>query len=248
MRLEGKVAVVTGGSSGIGLAVARELRKEGARVCIFARDMEGLENAASTIGVGTLAVAGDVAKPVDLEKLFREVVQELGTIDIVIANAGVTKVAPVEQTDQTLFSELIDVNIKGSFYTVQKALPHLNKGASVVLLTAVSNSKGEPGMSVYAASKAAVRSLARSLSAELLSRGVRVNALSPGLVETPGLRKTGASEEEQDEMLRNLVQSIPMKRMATVEEVAKAALFLASDDSSYVAGAELVVDGGYTQI
>ena len=248
MKLENKVAVITGGNSGIGLGIAREFAKQGASIVIFGRSAGTLESAAAEIGSKTLAVQGDVTSVSDLDRLFESTVQKFGKIDVLVVNAGVARPEPVEQVDEAAFDFLSDINFKGAFFTVQRALPHLNDRASIILNSSIANSIGMPGMAVYGATKAAVRSLARTLSAELLPRGIRVNTLSPGAIETLIWGRTGLQQEELDQMASNIGSQIPMGRFGTSSEMAKAALFLASDDSSYVAGAELVADGGMTQI
>ena len=243
MKLIGKVAVVTGGNSGIGLATAQEFKAQGAKVAIFGRSQKTLDEAVHTIGEGTLAVRGDVTDLADLNRLYEQTVERFGKVDILVVNAGISKPAPVEQVDEALFDQISDTNFKGAFFTVQGALPHLNDGASIILVTAAVNQKGVPGYSVVSATKAALRSLARTFSAELLHRGIRVNALSPGSIETPIFGKLGLPVEPH-----KWAEQIPIKRIGAAEEMAKAALFLASTDSSYVVGAELVADGGRSQI
>ncbi len=244
MKLKGKVAVITGGNSGIGLATAQEFKAQGAEVVIFGRTQKTLEDAVHTIGNGTLAVQGDVTQLADLDRLYQQTVERFGKVDILVVNAGIAKPTPIEQLDEAAFDQMSNTNFKGAFFTVQRALPHLNDGASIILVTGYNNQKGIPGYSVNSATKAALRSLARTFSAELLHRGIRVNALSPGAIETPILGKLGLSEE----ILESIPETIPIKRIGTAEEMAKAALFLASKDSSYVVGAELVADGGRSQI
>ena len=248
MRLQGKVAVVTGGNSGIGLAAAREFKGQGASVVIFGRNKESLESAAASIGSGTLSVQGDVTNVADLDGLFRQTQEQHGKIDVLFANAGVAPVIPFDQVDEAFFDQTSDINFKGVYFTVQRALPYLNDNASVILNSSVANQKGLAGLSVYNATKAAVRSLARSFSAELLPRGIRVNVLSPGAIQTPIFEKMGIPKEAVEEFGKNITSQIPVKRIGTAEEMAKAALFLASSDSSYVVGAELIADGGMTQI
>ena len=244
MKLKGKVAVITGGNSGIGLATAQEFKAQGAEVVIFGRTQKTLEVAVHTIGNGTLAVQGDVTQLADLDRLYQQTVERFGKVDILVVNAGIAKPTPIEQLDEAAFDQMSNTNFKGAFFTVQRALPHLNDGASIILVTGYNNQKGIPGYSVNSATKAALRSLARTFSAELLHRGIRVNALSPGAIETPILGKLGLSEE----ILESIPETIPIRRIGTAEEMAKAALFLASKDSSYVVGAELVADGGRSQI
>ena len=243
MKLKEKVAVITGGNSGIGLATAREFKAEGARVVIFGRNQGTLDEAVRTIGNGTLAVQGDVTSLADLGLLYEQTVKRFGKIDILVVNAGISKPRNVERIDEANFDQISNINFKGAFFTVQRAVPYLNDGASILLVTGSVHEKGVPGYSVVSATKAAVRSLARTLSAELLPRGIRVNALSPGSIETPIFGKLGLPVEPH-----KWAEGIPMKRIGRAEEMAKAALFLASDDSSYMAGAELVVDGGQAQI
>lgn len=248
-KLENKVAVVTGGSSGIGLAIARAFRQHGARVAIFGRDRSRLEAAVAHLQNGTLAVPGDVAKLDDLDRLFAQVHARFGKIDVLVANAGATRFVPFKEVDESLFDRLVDVNVKGVFFTVQRALPYLRDGASVLLVSSVAHHKGFPDMSVYSAAKAAVRSLARTLSAELLqARGIRINVLSPGPVDTPFVRNAGVPEEAVPAMKEAFASAVPLGRWGTAEEVAQAGLFLASSDSSYIVGAELVVDGGMSQL
>ncbi|MCH7916305.1 MAG: SDR family oxidoreductase [Deltaproteobacteria bacterium] len=243
MKLKGKVAVITGGNSGIGLATAKDFKAQGARVVIFGRSQRALDVANQTIGNGTLAVQGDVTQLPDLDRLYQQTVERFGKVDILMVNAGIAKPTPIEQVDEAVFDETSNTNFKGAFFTVQRALSHLNDGASIILVTGYNNQKGIPGYSVNSATKAALRSLARTFSAELLHRRIRVNALSPGNIETPIFDKLGLPVEPQ-----KWAEGIPMKRIGRAEEMAKAALFLASDDSSYMAGAELVIDGGKAQI
>ena len=243
MKLQGKVAVITGGNSGIGLATAQEFKDQGAQVVIFGRTQKSLKDAAQTIGNGTLAVQGDVTHLADLDRLYQQTVEHFGKVDVLVVNAGISKPVPVEQLDEALFDEISNTNFKGAFFTVQRALPHLNDGASIILVTAAVNQKGVPGYSIVSATKAALRSLARTLAAELLPKGIRVNALAVGTIETPIFGKLGLPVE-----LESWAEQIPMKRFGQPQEMAKAALFLASSDSSYITGTELVADGGKTQI
>jgi len=243
MKLQGKVAVVTGGNSGIGLATAQEFKAQGAEVVIFGRTQKTLEEAVQTIGKGALVVQGDVTHLADLDRLYQQTVEHFGKVDILVVNAGIAKSVLVEQLDEALFDEISNTNFKGAFFTVQRALRHLNDGASIILVTAAVHQKGVLGYSVVSATKAALRSLARTLAAELLPKGIRVNALAVGTIETPIFGKLGLPLE-----LESWAEQIPMKRFGKPQEMAKAALFLASSDSSYVTGAELVADGGKTQI
>lgn len=247
-RLEGKVAVVTGGNSGIGLATAKRLQEEGARIAISGRSKKTLDEAVRTIGNGVVAVQSDVAKLTDIDKLYAEVSQKLGRIDVLFVNAGVAKFAPFAETSESVYDEQFDINIKGAYFTIQKALPLLNDGASIILNTSVVDSKGMAGSSAYAATKAALRSLARTAAAELAGRGIRVNTVAPGPIVTPILGRTGLPQEAIDEFAKEIVATIPMKRFGQPEEVAGAAAFLASQDASYITGVEINVDGGLGQV
>ena len=248
-KLTNKVAVITGGNSGMGLATARLFVKEGAKVIVTARNEDRLNDSANLQDEGIHVIKADVQKKEDLQNLFKVVADEYGKVDIVFANAGIGKVRPLEHVDDEHIDYIFNTNVKGVINTVQSALPYFNgDGAKVILNTSVSNVKGMPGLSVYAATKAAVRSLARTFSAELLPRGIRVNAISPGPIETPIFSKMDLTEEQQQEFAQNVVQSIPMGRPGKVDEIASAVLFLATDESSYITGTELAVDGGMVQV
>lgn len=247
-RLMNKVAVITGGNSGIGLATAQLFVEQGARVAILGRDEATLSKAAEQLGPGALAVQGDISRLEDLDRLYARTAETFGKVDIVFANAGVARLRSLEDSDEKFFDELVSINLKGTFFTVQKALPHLNPKASIILNTSLVGSIGMPVSSVYAATKAAVRSLARTLSAELVDRGIRVNALAPGAIQTPIGTKMNTPPEVLRDYGMRMMGRVPMKRMGSAEEVARAALFLASDESSYVLGVELAVDGGVTQL
>lgn len=248
-RLEGKVAVVTGGNSGIGLATAKRLHEEGAKVAISGRNKKTLDEAAKTVGNGLLAVQADVSVAGDLDKLYAAVSQKLGKIDVLFANAGIYKFAPLAATNEALYDELFDINTKGVYFTIQKALPFLNDGASIIINSSVVDEIGVPNGSVYAATKSAVRSFTRSLAAELVDRNIRVNAVSPGPIDTPaGFERTGMSKQEQDDFLKSVVSQVPMKRIGQPSEIASAVAFLASSDASYITGADIPVDGGMGQI
>ena len=250
MRLAGKVAVITGGNSGIGLATAHEFKANGAKLAIFGRNKQTLDQAATALGDDTLAVLGDVRKLGDIERLFEQVGARFGKIDVLFANAGIAKFASVESMPEELFDELCDIHFKGTFFTVQKALPYVRDGSSIILVSASDADKqGRVGTSIYTAAKAAVRALARSMSVELLARRIRVNVLSPGMTDTPIIsREGGPPGMTPDQLAAAITNTIPLRRRGTPQEMAKAALFLASDDSSYCLGSELMVDGGLTQL
>src|SRR5437879_5352493 len=247
-RFEGKVAVVTGGNSGIGLATAKRLQEEGARVAIAGRSKKTLDEAVKAIGNGVVAVQADVAKFTDVDKLYEEVSRKLGKIDVLFVNAGVAKFAPFAETSESTYDENFDINIKGAYFTIQKALPFLNDGASIILNTSVADTKGNAGTSAYSATKAALRSLARTTAAELAGRGIRVNTVAPGPISTPIFERTGLPKEAVEEFAKEVIAQIPMKRFGKPEEVAGAVAFLASRDASYITGVESNVDGGLRQI
>jgi NAD(P)-dependent dehydrogenase (short-subunit alcohol dehydrogenase family) len=247
-RLEGKVAVVTGGNSGIGLASAQRLKEEGAHVAISGRNQKTLDEATAILGKDVLAVQADVSKLPEIDKFFDAVAKKFGKIDILFANAGIGKFAPFDQTTEQLYDEIFDINAKGAYFTVQKALPHLNDGASVILNTSVVSHEGISNGTVYAATKAAMRSMTRSMAAELVARKIRVNAVAPGPIATPIFGRTGLPKEQIDEFSKQLIESVPMKRFGTSEEVAGTVAFLASPDASYITGVEIDVDGGRGQI
>jgi NAD(P)-dependent dehydrogenase (short-subunit alcohol dehydrogenase family) len=247
-RLEGRVAVVTGGNSGIGLATAIRFQKEGAKVAISGRSKKTLDDAVKTIGNGVLAVQADVSKLTELDKLYEEVSKKFGKIDVLFVNAGVAKFAPISDTSESTYDEQFDINIKGAYFTIQKSLPLLNDGASIILNTSVAGIKGNANTSAYSATKAALRSLARTAAAELVERGIRVNAVAPGPIVTPIFGRTGLPQEAVDEFAKQILEKVPMKRFGQPEEVAATVAFLASDDASYITGVEINVDGGIGQI
>jgi NAD(P)-dependent dehydrogenase (short-subunit alcohol dehydrogenase family) len=250
MKLTDKVAIITGGNSGIGLATAREFKANGAKVVIFGRSQKTLDQTAAELGSDALCVQGDVRRIGDLVRLFEQTGKRFGKIDILVVNAGIAKFAPVDNLSEDLFDELSGILFKGAFFTVQKALPHLRDGASVILVgSADADKQGRAFTSIYLASKAAVRSLARSFAVELLPRRIRVNVLSPGMTDTPIItREGGMAGATPEEIAERITNMIPMRRRGTPEEMAKAMLFLASDDSSYCIGSELLADGGLTQL
>jgi NAD(P)-dependent dehydrogenase (short-subunit alcohol dehydrogenase family) len=247
-RLEGKVAVVTGGNSGIGLAAAKRLKQEGARVAISGRSKKTLDEALKILGKDALAVQADVAKLGEIDKLFAAVSENFGKIDVLFVNAGVAKFVPLDAVTEEHFDEIFDIDAKGAYFTIQKALPYLNDGASIILNTSVAGQKGLANGTVYSATKAALRSLARSVAAELVGRNIRVNAVAPGPIETPIFGRTGLSKEQIDEFAKSIVSMVPMKRLGKPEEVAGVVAFLASPDASYITGVEINVDGGMGQL
>jgi NAD(P)-dependent dehydrogenase (short-subunit alcohol dehydrogenase family) len=247
-RLAGKVALVTGGNSGIGLATAKQFVNEGAYVYITGRREAELAAAVKEIGSNVAGVQGDVSNPADLDRLFAEIQQEKGRLDILFANAGIAKYATLGTVTEELFDSIFDINVKGLLFTVQKALPLLPDGASIILNASVVGSKGLPANSVYSATKAAVRSFARTWTSDLKDRRIRVNAISPGAIDTPGLSDLLGSSEVGQQRMKMLSTVIPHGRLGVPDEVAKAVVFLASDESRYVTGAELFVDGGFAQV
>jgi len=245
-KLDGKVAIITGGSSGIGLTTAKLFRDEGAKVIITGRNQEALDSAAEELGV--TGIRSDASSLEDIDSLYEEVKEKFGKIDVLMLNAGIAPFIPMEHANEEHYDSVMNINVKGLFFGVQKSIPLLNDGASIILVSSVVNEMGMAGASVYAASKAAVRSFARTMSAELVGKGVRVNVISPGPIETPIFSKLGMNEEQMEEMKNNVINVVPMKRFGKPEEIASAALFLASDDSSYMLGSEIRIDGGMTQV
>jgi NAD(P)-dependent dehydrogenase (short-subunit alcohol dehydrogenase family) len=247
-KLEGKVAVITGGNSGIGLATAQRFASEGAQVFITGRRQSELDKAVKLIGKNVTGVQGDVANLADLDRLYATVKQKAGHIDIVFANAGGGEFAPLGAISEEHFDKTFGSNVKGLLFTVQKALPLLVDGGSVILNASIVSIKGVPALSVYSATKAAVRSFARSWTADLKDRKIRVNAISPGPIDTPGIDSLVKNAEEIKQFKAAMIATVPMGRLGVPDEIAKAAVFLASDDSSFVTGIELFVDGGSAQI
>jgi NAD(P)-dependent dehydrogenase (short-subunit alcohol dehydrogenase family) len=247
-KLEGKIALITGGNSGIGLATAKRFVKEGAYVFITGRRDSELAAAVKEIGSDVTAVQGDVSNLGDLDRLFAQIKREKGKIDIVFANAGVAKYARLGEITEDLYDSIFDINVKGVLFTVQKALPLLPDGASIILNASIVASKGLSMNSVYSATEAAIRSFARTWTTDLKDRRIRVNAVSPGSIDTPGLSGLLASSEAGEQRKKMISSSVPLGRFGTPDEIARAVVFLASDDASYITGTELFVDGGFAQV
>jgi NAD(P)-dependent dehydrogenase (short-subunit alcohol dehydrogenase family) len=246
--LEGKVALVTGGNSGIGLATAKEFAREGAYVYVTGRRERELTEAVRAIGDNACGVPGDVSNLNDLDRLFAQIDREKARLDVLFANAGVAKYAPFGSITEDLYDSIFNVNVKGLLFSVQKAVPLMPPGSSIVLNASIVGSKGFASNSVYSATKAAVRSFARTWTTDLKDRRIRVNAVSPGSIDTPGFAELIASSETGQQRLKVLSNMVPLGRLGTPEEVARAVVFLASDDSSYITGIELFVDGGLAQV
>ncbi len=247
-KLDGKTALITGGNSGIGLATARLFRDEGANLAILGRAPATLDEASRLLGGEPLILRGDVGRIDDIEDAMARIDERFGRLDIVVANAAITRPAPFDQITEAQFDDIAAIDFKGVFFTIQKALPLLREGGAVIITTSMSNQVGAPNFSVYAACKAALRSLARTLALELIGRGIRVNAVSPGPVDTPGFGRWDVPEAIVETARRDFTARSPMKRFALPEEIARAILFLASEEASYVVGHELVVDGGVSQL
>ncbi len=247
-RLSDKIALVTGGTSGIGLATAKRFVAEGAHVFITGRRQDALDAAVKDIGRNVTGVRSDVADLGDLDRLYATIRQEKGRLDVLFANAGGGQLAPLGEITEAHFDNIFDTNVRGLVFTVQKALPLMPKGSTIVLNASTTSIKGTPGFSIYSASKAAVRNLARSWMLDLKQAGIRVNVLSPGVVPTPGYGLLGLTDEQVAGFVEMQAQTIPLGRVGTTDEIAKAAVFLASDDSSFVNGVELFADGGMTQV
>lgn len=246
--LSGKVALITGGNSGIGLATAKLFLQEGAKVAISGRDAITLKRAKAELGGDALAIRADVGSLKEIDAMYSQIEKAFGKIDILFANAGIANFKPLPEVDEQFYDSMMDINVKGLYFTIQKSLGFLNDGASVILTGSSINVKGRSGSSVYGASKAAVRSLARGFSADLLERKIRVNVLSPGPIDTPIFEKMTTSKEAHAATLEAFKKNVPVKRLGTAEEIAKVARFLASDDSSFLLGAEIYADGGVAQL
>jgi NAD(P)-dependent dehydrogenase (short-subunit alcohol dehydrogenase family) len=247
-KLEGKVALVTGGNSGIGLATAKEFVGEGAYVFITGRRERELAAAVNEIGRNISGIRADVSNSADLDRLFSQIKDEKGKLDIVFANAGVAKYAALGHITEELYDSIFDINVKGVLFTVQKALPLMPEGASIILNASIVGSKGLPANSVYSATKAAVRSFARTWTTDLKERHIRVNVVSPGTTDTPGLNELLGSTAAGQQRAKMISTAVPLGRLGKPEEIARAVVFLASDDSSYITGTELFVDGGFAQV
>lgn len=245
---EGKIALVTGASSGIGLATAQLLVNEGAFVFITGRRHAALNDAVDLIGRNVIGIQGDIGNLDDLNRLFQVIGEKKGRLDMVFANAAVQASAPLGEIDISQYNHIFETNVRGTLFTVQGALPLLSDGASIVLTASVAATKGNPARSVYGASKAAIRSFARSWANDLKSRSIRVNAISPGPTDTNAFNAPGMSAEQIVQLKTRMSSAIPLGRLARVEEIAKAAVFLLSDDSSFITGSEMFVDGGFVQI
>jgi len=243
-RFAGKVVLVTGGSSGLGLAAARAFADEGAEVIIVGRDRASIDRSVAEIGARASGHHVDVTHVSEIARLMETIGARHGRVDVLFANAGIARIGPIGEVTETLWDEVMGTNLKGVYFTVQQVLPLMGKGSSIVLNASVAADIGAPDSSVYSASKAAVRSLGRSLGAELVSRGIRVNVVSPGPIDTPIFDKFGIPANAVDDFKKAWVADIPMKRFGSAEEVARAVLFLASSEASYITGVELPVDGG----
>lgn len=243
-KLVGKNVLITGGNSGIGLATAKLFREHGANLAITGRDRASLEQAQMTIGGVVLVLQSDAGKFSEVEKLMSKTKEHFGHLDVLFVNAAIANAAPFELVSEAMFDEMVAVNFKGIFFTIQKALPLLSNNASIIVTNSIANNMGSPNFSVYGACKAALRSLVKTLGLELIGRGIRINAISPGPIATPMYSRVGLPNEVEQMIKAEIQNKSPIKRFGEAEEVAKVALFLASDDSSYIVGDEIVVDGG----
>ena len=243
-RLEGKTALITGGTTGIGFTTAKQLLEEGARVAIVGQNESRVAAAKASLGNEVVAMCADVSSPEEMTRVATQLKQDFSKLDIVFANAGIAKPMPLAEIDESNIDSQLNVNLKGVIYTVQKTLPLMNNPSSIILTSTTMTHKGISGMSVYAATKAAVRSLARTMSSELIDRGIRVNVISPGLIETPIYQKLGLPQEAVEQWAGELLKTVPAARFGQTSEIAKAVAFLASDDSSYMLGENVTIDGG----
>ncbi len=247
MKLQNKIAVITGGNSGIGLATAHELKQQGARVILVGRKPDAVAAAAKEVGGDTLGLVADVSRVADIERVFQTIREQVGRVDILFANAGIAKFAPLADSTEVLFDEMFDANLKGAYFTVKHALPLLTDGAAVVFTSSTVVHFGMPGASIYAAGKAALNNLAKTLAIELAGRKIRVNVVSPGPIATPIFGKMGLSEDAQKEVGGAILAQVPLARFGEAGEIAKAVAYLVSPDATYVTGTELLVDGGMAQ-
>ena len=247
-KLSGKTALITGGTTGIGFETAKLFIEEGAKVAITGQNKERVNNAGQLLGADTLAISADVSSLSDIDSMVETISEKLGKVDILFVNAGVLQMGALSEVDEKHFDFQVSINFKGSFFTIQKVVSIMNDGGSIVINSSNANQIGIPGISVYSATKAALRSLSRTLSLELLDRKIRVNTVSPGPIETPIFGKTEIPDDVADEIAKDIISHNPMKRFGKPEEIAKAVLFLASDDSSYMTGEEIIVDGGAVAI
>ena len=243
-KLEGKVALITGGTSGIGLASARLFKEQGAKVVVTGRERHALDQAQRMLGDDAMVLRSDAASLADIDNLMDAVKDRFGRLDILFVNAGVARAGAIEQVGESDFDAMMDINVKGVFFTIQKALPLFGASASVIVTTSIANQLGSPNFSVYGASKAALRSLVKSLALELIARGIRVNAISPGPIATPMFDRLGMSDAMAAAKKQAIASKSPSKRFGAAADIASCALFLASDDSGYIVGEEIVVDGG----
>jgi NAD(P)-dependent dehydrogenase (short-subunit alcohol dehydrogenase family) len=249
LQFDGKVALVTGGSSGIGLATAKLFAQRGATVYITGRRQKELDAAVREIGQSAIGIQGDVSRLGDIDKVYQTIREQKGKLDILFANAGTGEFAPLGQINEEHFDKQFDVNVKGTLFTVQGALPLMSAGSAIVLNASLVSIKGSPAFSVYSATKAALRSFARNWAVDLKGKGIRVNAVSPGVIPTPGYHTSlGMTEQQLNDYIQSVTPAIPLGRTGTADEIAKAVAFLASDESSYITGSELFVDGGQGQI
>jgi NAD(P)-dependent dehydrogenase (short-subunit alcohol dehydrogenase family) len=247
MKLQNKIAVITGGNSGIGFATAQEFKAQGARVIIIGRNPEAVAKAAKEIGGDTLGLTADVSRVADISRAFQTIGEKVGRIDVLFVNAGIAKFAPLADSSEALFDEMTDANVKGAYFTVKSALPLLTEAASVILTSTTIVHFGMPGASIYAAGKAALNSLAKTLAIELAAKKIRVNVVSPGPVATPIFGKLGLPKEAVDQIAGGILAQVPLGRFGESAEIAKAVTYLASNESSFVSGTELIIDGAMAQ-